>query len=499
MTFESGVLPEPLLIFGGQQQHVDPKAGLSLYGPYSPADEPLQSGKTIVVGMVGPAAVVADATRFLAACTGALSNHSGSPFQSPGFPGFNESTTFRSALRTGNTWNIPFRQIELERALSTPAGSGRVQAVSGLYVEAVGLLAERVPPPDVVLCCISGDVYTKCLVGASMKTRERLGMRRAASRRSDAQLKLFGGEEGETDELAFLDLWKAIKAGAMQYAIPTQLILERSLSLNDDVPGPQDIATRAWNLGVGLYHKAGGSPWRLANVDPGVCFVGVSFFRDARSPNGLIHTSVAQAFTASGDGYVLRGSPFESKFGREDRTPHMDRQSASSLVHDVIEQYKRQHRGQAPARLVVHKSSLYWDEEREGMREGARDIASMDLVSFRSRGIQLYREGNYPPLRGTYVKFDARNLLLYAKGYIPYFGTYPGARSPQPIEIAEHIGDSPWDTVLTEILALTKMNWNSADFSAGEPITMSFSRKVGALLSEIPPDAQIRPEYRYYM
>lgn len=42
-----------------------------------------------------------------------------------------------------------------------------------------------------------------------------------------------------------------------------------------------------------------------------------------------------------------------------------------------------------------------------------------------------------------------------------------------PLEILEDHGDSPWTSVLKEIVALTKMNWNTADFACGEPITIA--------------------------
>jgi hypothetical protein len=52
-------------------------------------------------------------------------------------------------------------------------------------------------------------------------------------------------------------------------------------------------------------------------------------------------------------------------------------------------------------------------------------------------------------------------------------------RSPRPQEIVEYHGTSPMDMVLREILALTKLNGNSADFSVSEPITLAISRRVG--------------------
>ena len=103
------------------------------------------------------------------------------------------------------------------------------------------------------------------------------------------------------------------------------------------------------------------------------------------------------------------------------------------------------------------------------------------------------------PVRGTYVKLDGNDYILYTGGYIPYLRTYPGARAPQPIEILEHFGDTPWNSVLQEILALTKLNWNTADFACLLPITIAFSKRIGQVLAELPSDINPRPEYRYYM
>jgi hypothetical protein len=72
-------------------------------------------------------------------------------------------------------------------------------------------------------------------------------------------------------------------------------------------------------------------------------------------------------------------------------------------------------------------------------------------------------------------------------------------RSPQPQEILELFGTSPADTVMREILALTKLNWNSADFSCDEPITLAFSRRVGEILAELKPSINPQKEYKFYM
>ena len=118
----------------------------------------------------------------------------------------------------------------------------------------------------------------------------------------------------------------------------------------------------------------------------------------------------------------------------------------------------------------------------------------VDTVSFTALAATEADEGALPRVAAT-----DRFLLLYTSGYVPFLRTYAGARIPQPLEVLEHYGDSPWDLVLREVLALTKMNWNTADFAGSDPITLAFSRKVGQILAELPPGGKVRPEYRFYM
>ena len=111
----------------------------------------------------------------------------------------------------------------------------------------------------------------------------------------------------------------------------------------------------------------------------------------------------------------------------------------------------------------------------------------------------MRKEGVYPPVRGTVVKIGEGDYILHTKGWIPYFETYPGLRVPTPLEIVEHHGDTPLGVLFEEIFALTKMNWNSADFCIREPITLAYSREVGKILAYVPEEVIPRPEYLYYM
>ena len=398
----------------------------------------------------------------------------------------------------GDLWRATIKDGKLLAAAGKPVFQDRIREVVKLYLDAIEILGGREPKPNVVLCCIPQSIVDTCTVQKAAERKMQKLQAKASRKASRNQLSLFTRDEDESS--GHQNLRRGLKAEAMQSGIPTQLVWPATLRLaGSNATGrlrTQDDATRAWNFTTALYHKAGGLLWRLTDLEPGVCFVGVSFFRELGDA-GRMRTSMAQAFTAGGDGYVLRGETFEWEDGQ--RSPHLNRKLAASLLRDVIEVYKRQNRESLPSRIVVHKSSAYWEEELDGFHEACAVIPQKDFVAIGSRDLQFYRRGEYPPLRGTYVKFSDTDLLLYTNGYVPYLRTYPGARVPRPLEILEHHGDSPWDVLLKETLALTKMNWNTADFCGREPITLAFSRRVGQVLAEIPAGGKVLRDYRFYM
>jgi hypothetical protein len=507
--FLAGVLAEPLLAFGGSQEHVDPKTGLALYGPYCPPGLSRPTPSNMIIGAVGPAAMVADAAAWVDACRGIITNSGAEPFLYPHFPGCRQDQSpFYCDLLFRDQWCETVRDADLKRALARPIFEERLMAVINLYMGGLETLKGREPQPDVVLLCLPQEVVDRCAVAAGGDQHVPLIKRTvlkapAASRQLQF---IFAEPEGEDEgELVHRNLRRGLKAQAMRHGFPTQIVWPRTLRLTGDDGGgrgsrkSQDSATRAWNIITALYHKAGGIPWRLRHVDPGVCFVGVSFYRELHGPTPRLRTSMAQTFTASGDGYVLRGATFDWDEREHGNSPHLDFAASQSLVRDVLEHYKRQNRGSLPTRLVVHKRSRFWETELEGFQSGGEQVPQVDLVALGERGIRFFRPGDFPPLRGTYVKFTDQNFLLYTTGFVPFLRTYPGARIPQPAEVLEHFGDSPWDRVLSELLSLTKLNWNSADFAARYPVTLAFSSRVGEILAEIPEDIPFREEYRFYM
>ena len=165
-------------------------------------------------------------------------------------------------------------------------------------------------------------------------------------------------------------------------------------------------------------------------------------------------------------------------------------------------------RGNPPSRVVIHKTSEFWGESRgefnelDGLYEGIDEVArycETDFVALERTNIRLFREGSYPPLRGTYFCVEGSQHFLYTMGFIPYLETYPRPHIPRPWQIVQHFGGSAPKDIFREVLALTKMNVNNCNFADGLPITLSFSRKVGEIMKHMSLDENVQSSYRFYM
>lgn len=249
-------------------------------------------------------------------------------------------------------------------------------------------------------------------------------------------------------------------------------------------------------------------PWRPTSIDPQACFVGISFYVTQEVDESLtLRSSVAQAFDYLGQGLVLRGDPFEWSEVKHGPSPHLTKDAARKLIVDTLREYEKV-QGVPPRRVVIHKTSEFWGPEHgeynelDGFYEGIDSVypnRETDLVSLRQTGVNLYREGNYPPLRGTHLCLEDRHHFLFTMGYIPYLQTYPGSYVPEPWQITDHRGGSAPRELLKEVLALTKMNVNNCAFADGTPITLLFSKRIGEIMKHIPDGESVHPHYRFYM
>ncbi|NJO81707.1 MAG: hypothetical protein HC828_02335 [Blastochloris sp.] len=457
-------LPEPLLAFGDAGLHIDPKAGIARYGPYSYA--PVRGHpKSVQVGFIGTAETIEKAHQWLEMCAQGVKGSE----KHPEFPGYQGDRGFFSNLEFDDAWNEQLTQTELHTGLTQRASRARFEYMLGLLEDKLRLLALKEFPPRYIIIGLPNDVIRRC----------------RSVRYTDKEL-----------GVVHRDLRRAFKARAMKYHIPTQFLRQPTME-GKDKDHPSKIA---WNFFTGLYSKAGGIPWAPVGLEPGTCYIGIGFYRPLGSKFAMMQTSLAQAFDQHGRGLVLRGPDFEWDMKKhKGRSPHLNEQQAAALMTLVLNRYQEEIK-QTPRRVVVHKTSQYWDEERTGFQSVLQErVTRYDLLALNPQtNVRLLAESMYPPLRGTH--FSVGNLdFLYTTGFIAALEEFHAMHVPSPLRIADHIGqDSSRETLLQEILILTKMNWNSARLGGVLPITIKFSRLVGDILREVS-DREPLPQFKFYI
>lgn len=481
MIFKAHVFDEPMLEFGDGGQHCDPRQGLREHGPLQP-----RSGDVIRVGVIGTDDTVAGFTEFLGETgRGIESGNKQLINLNPNFPGLGNQNPFRCKFEVpdGATATISRRQVNEITAIGRHDEAVR-HAVE-LITSQLSALVEGSAKPDVIVLALPIPLIEK-LVNAKSEEED-----------SD-------DEDDSGNMLNFRDL---LKAKTLHLPVPTQIVWPDTWDDAAKIPRKvkrdsnrqtQVKATRAWNLLNALFYKAGKVPWRLLpdQAEYRTSFLGIGFYRDLDGQQ--LWTSTAQMFDERGRGLILRGARAQTEtLGRH---PYLSGKDAEELVVQSIAAYKAHHR-HVPARLVVMKTSRFRPEEAEGIDAALvkSGIEMSDLLWVQeSSPIAIFREGNYPVLRGTFVDLGGKGLL-YTRGSVPFYGTFPGLRVPRPLLLVPHENsDSKILTLAKDVLALTKVNWNTTQFDQKLPAPIKAAREVGRILKYVEFGTAVSPDFRRY-
>lgn len=476
----SGIsLKEPELLFGNGA-HVDPKTGLSLYGPY---DLNQIRPKQIRIGFVGRQDSVRLGTSWVDNGKQRIEvkrTASGSYYEP--FPGFNTETGFYSEIEYDESMCRLIKPEDIELAVNEALNQVEcIDFLSSLFITEIKFLALN-KKVDVIICCINNDIFKmgsgydnilRHLEAPSTKTED--------------------GSNVQEEDLIEYNFRRMLKAKAMEYNIPLQLILdETSAATGSNI----DLASRYWNFFSALYYKAGGIPWALSrNNQSYTCYAGISFYKSRDSSS--LQSSSAQIFNEHGNGIILRGG--EAKVHKFDRMPHLNKDNSFQLLDSGLKEYYEAMK-HFPQRVVLHKSSNYTKEEIEGFKQAAAKhaIHTIELISILPSTIRITSKSIYPPYRGTLFTLNNDIQILYTRGFVPHYNTYRGSYIPSPLELRffSLVGDP--ELVANEILMLSKINWNSTRFDRKMPITISSSEAVGDILKYVEGFAP-KVRYSFYM
>ena len=474
---EAQLIDEPDLEFGSRGLHPDLRFGLMENGPSDLGHK--RKPQEIKLAIVGTEKSIEDAIKWMTSARAGFEG-SGSSKRNlfPGFPGFLRGTAFDCDLILDRSMTASVSPREIRDSSAHGDYEERVRRLTDLFLQAVSNVAAK--SPSVVLVAMPVELLEEIV-----KAETCMGTQKH-------KLKLF-----------FHDL---LKAKCLSLGRPLQLARPQTFgvkvpSLQKDQgarAGNQDEATRAWNFFSALYYKAGGFPWRIPRLetDYQTCFIGIAFLQSPDKKQ--MHTSIAQVFNERGHGIAIQGR--DAKVSDTDLQPHISPEDVSDLVTRCIKAFRDEHKTN-PARVVVHKTSNYDDGEMSAFRSAieTEKIGIVDLVTLDKSRIRLYREGYYPPLRGTWVTLEPQSHLLYTRGSVAFYEEYPGMYVPQSLLVKLFHSEAQYSETMKDILMLSKLNWNNIQMDSTLPITVSAAKVVGSILRWVDHPLTIQREYNYFM
>ncbi|PIX54856.1 MAG: hypothetical protein COZ50_05770 [Zetaproteobacteria bacterium CG_4_10_14_3_um_filter_54_28] len=507
-------IPEPTLTFRYGQQLQYSRDGLYLYGPVDAAD----TRRQIRYGFIGTKEGLGRFERWAQQ----VSSFIGTPPPRRGakaiephhvpFPGFSEAFNAIWSVRPTKVID-DIDEKDLHRRIHIANRHEAIKAVVDVFVER--LIAEQKrneDPPSFWYVVLPEFIYELGRPMSSVPKGERVAGLITLSERNALKLAtqptLFGFDEEQAEVYKYeKNFRRQLKARLLDHQIVTQIVRESTLTPNDflNTKGEpkrrvEDPATIAWKLCSGSYYKSGGRPWQIANMRPGVCYVGLVYKRQEQGGTSRHSVCAAQMFLSDGEGVVFRGA-LGPWFHPDTKQFHLDQEAAARLVGTVLNEYKSRH-GQDPKELFIHAKSSFSDDEWAGFQAACQgtltNIVGVQIADAWDQ-LKLFRSGEYPVIRGTAMVTGEKSGFLWTSGFVPRLGTYMGPDTPNPVQVSIRRGEATLTTVMSDILALTKINFNTCLFNDRMPVTIRFADAIGDILVAAPLEGEPMLPFKYYI
>lgn len=515
---------EPKLTFGKNQIATDPRDGLLLFGPCEEF-----SKNSVKAGIVGTQEGVNLYKNFVKILQSPIisskkmyGNEINIEAQRPSFTGF--EATF------GIEWNEEpvltkfLNEEEIDRLLLTKNKKKRTRLLVDYYankiVESKSKDDKRV---DIWFVVVPRSVYIKCRYGSKgEEISKQLELK--IKQLNQGQIGLFEEYDTELKELEKLkedssDFHNLLKAELLKEKVesPIQVVVEPTLKFRDKLRNTElsdDLkAHLAWTQSVAVYYKLGNKPWILNDVRNEVCYLGLIFKQLPNKSNNHSVCSAAQMFLEDGDGAIFRGNIglFKSK---NNEGYHLDEESAESLLGMALDDYFEA-RGCYPTELFIHGRVRFQEKEWQGFinaineRKAETELNGIVIKDTREdarKKLKIFKDtqrdgqkNNYGIMRGMSWNIDDISGYLFTRGYIPRIGTSNHLEISNPLYIEINKGNASLDTVMKDILALTKLNYNACVYGDGLPVTLRFSDLIGNILTSTSEWESEMRQFKYYI
>jgi hypothetical protein len=490
-------LDEPLLLFSHNQALEDPRDGLTLFGPLI-----TKPPYWISYGIVGTRKGIERFYRWENSIQQFLSHRDicKRDLWIP-FPGFESAfgIPFSEKAVTENEIDDKY----LVDILQEDDSFQRVHKTVDLYARPIlDFYAKADENLDVWFVISPEEVFKTCRPTSKIVNPKIKVTGREIKARQETSKKIKLGQQSFLDSAEDYEAYefdndfrRQLKARLILEKIknPIQIVRETTLTpddfLNEKEARIRDIQPEsqvAWNLLSTILYKAGGKPWKLSGIREGVCYLGMVYKRLEREHDPRSACCAAQMFLDSGDGVVFKGAvgPWKSPVGEQ---YHLSRGAAKEIIERALQAYA-EYFGvhEKPKEIFIHGRTYLNDEEWEGFTSVVDSDTKVVGIRIRQSALKLFRQGDYFLLRGMAYIENKRVGHLWTTGYIPRLSTSPFQGVPIPLRIEICKGESDIKTVLQDIYALTKLNYNSCHYGDSEPITLRFADNIGDILTAGP-------------
>ena len=515
---------EPKLTFGNGQTATDPRDGLLLFG----ANEQFSRG-SVKAGVIGSRDGIALYKEFVKKLQSPIisskkiyGNEIDIEAQRPSFTGF--EATFGIEWSETPVLTKYLSSDKINSLLNIWNKNKRTRLLVDYYAKKIIESKKKDDKPvDIWFVIVPRNVYIKCRYGSKGEKISRK-IEQKIDQLNEGQIGLFEDYDQELRELEKLkkdstDFHNLLKAALLKAKVesPIQILVETTLRFRDKLQNKElgdDLkAHLAWTQSVAVYYKLGNKPWILNDVRSEVCYLGLIFKKLPDKSNNHSACSAAQMFLEDGDGAIFRGNIglFKSD---EDEGYHLDEESANKLLGMALDDYYES-RGCYPKELFIHGRVRFQDKEWKGFldaiteRQADTDLNGIVIKDTREdsrKKLKLFKDtnrenqkNNYGVMRGLAWQVDEKSGYLYTRGFIPRIGTTNHLEIANPLYIEINKGNSDLNTVMKDVLALTKLNYNACIYGDGLPVTLRFSDMIGNILTATSDWESEMRQFKYYI
>ncbi len=501
-------IEEPNILFAHNQKCTDARDGLSLFGPLNKLHG-IHSG---VVGTQQGLQYFKDYLKYIQKPI-----YNSSPVTRPMFPGF--EAVFNCKW---DAESIVFKEVsetEIGKLLYHDSTHKRTYDLVSLFIEKI-IAAQKnqdervdvwfvIVPEDIYKYCRPNSVLPKDLV----QTKATLAKSKAKNFvftpslfEDYDELQLEREKEAKTYDYD-AQFHDQLKARLLEYTVPTQIIREGTLAwreFKNKFGAPiRDFSKidghLAWTISTAAFYKAGGKPWKLADIRNGVCYLGLVYKQMEKSRNPKNACCAAQMFLDNGDGTVFKGEvgPW---YNPESKEFHLAPKEAKALLKQALESYKEQV-GEYPKEVFVHAKTRFNNQEWSAFTECLPEGVNLVGVSISSsKPLKLFRsEGDFSIMRGNAFIVDEKSAFLWTVGHVPKIQTALSMEVPNPIYVEINKGTADITQVLKDIMGLTKLNYNACIYADGVPVTLRFADKIGEILTASAKISAPPLAFKYYI